>query len=77
VPVARRRAAFYIGAMNTDEIMQTIDAEISRLEQVRALLAGHTTPLKRGKRSTMSAEGRARIAAAQRKRWAAKRKNRG
>jgi hypothetical protein len=64
----------YIGTMNTDEIVQTIDAEISRLEQVRALLAGHTTPLKRGKRSTMSAEGRARIAAAQRKRWAAKKK---
>jgi hypothetical protein len=60
--------------MNTDEIMQTIDAEISRLEKVRALLAGHTAPLKRGKRSTMSAEGRARIAAAQRKRWAAKKK---
>jgi hypothetical protein len=73
------RAAIYIGAMNTDEIMHTIDAEISRLEQVRALLAGHTAPLKRGtptprKRSTMSAEGRARIAAAQRARWAAKKK---
>jgi len=64
--------------MNTDEIMQAIDAEISRLEKVRALLAGHTAPLKRGtptrKRSTMSAEGRERIAAAQRKRWAAKKK---
>jgi hypothetical protein len=56
--------------MNTDEIMQTIDAEISRLEKVRALLTEHTAPLKRGKRSTMSAEGRARVAAAQRKRWA-------
>jgi hypothetical protein len=60
--------------MNTDEIVQNIEAEISRLEKVRALLIGHTPPLKRGlpprKRSTMSAEGRARIAAAQRKRWA-------
>jgi hypothetical protein len=58
---------------------QDIDAEISRLEKVRALLSGHTAPLKRGmppeKSSTMSAEGRARIAAAQKKRWAkAKRK---
>ena len=56
--------------MNTDEITNAINAEISRLEKVRALLTGHTAPLKRGKRSTMSAEGRARIAAAQRKRWA-------
>ena len=41
---------------------------------LRALLAGHTAPLKRGRRSTMSAEGRARIAAAQKARWAAKKK---
>jgi hypothetical protein len=68
------RAASTLGAMNIDEIMQTIDAEISRLEKVRALLTGHTAPLKRRKRSKMSAEGRARIAAAQRKRWAAKKK---
>ena len=59
-------------AMDLDAIAQNIDAEISRLKKVRALLTGHTAPLKRGKRSTMSAEGRARIAAAQRKRWAKK-----
>jgi hypothetical protein len=62
--------------MNFDAIIEDIDAEISRLEKVRALLTGHTAPLERGipdrKRSTMSAEGRARIAAAQRKRWAKK-----
>jgi hypothetical protein len=60
--------------MDDDAIVRDIDAEISRLEKVRALLAGHTAPLKRGeparKRSRMSAEGRARIAAAQKKRWA-------
>jgi hypothetical protein len=60
--------------MNLDAIVQSIDAEISRLEKARALLTGHTAPLKRGmpdrKRSTMSAEGRARVAAAQKKRWA-------
>jgi hypothetical protein len=59
--------------MNIHAIVQAIDAEISRLEKVRALLTGHTAPLKRGepakKRRTMSAEGRAKIAAAQRKRW--------
>jgi hypothetical protein len=70
--------------MDTTEIIQTIDAEIARLEQARALLKGDTTaPATSGRslnykpattakapRSKMSAEGRARIAAAQRARWA-------
>ena len=60
--------------MDLDAIVQGFDAEINRLEKARALLTGHTAPLKRGmppsKRRTMSAEGRARITAAQRKRWA-------
>jgi hypothetical protein len=70
--------------MDTIEIIQSIDAEIARLEQARNLLNGHTAPPKRGrpasskatatpkpaKRRKMSAEGRARIAAAQRARWA-------
>ena len=73
-----------IDAMDLDAIVQSIDAEISRLERVRALLTGHTAPLKRGfprseraapvrKRKPMSAEGRARIAAAQKARWAKER----
>lgn len=62
--------------MDLDAIVQDIGAEISRLEKARALLTGYKVPLERGvpltepKRSRMSAEGRARIAAAQRKRWA-------
>jgi hypothetical protein len=60
--------------MDIDALVQEIDAEISRLEKARALLTEHAAPLKRGfppsKRNTMSAEGRARVAAAQRKRWA-------
>jgi hypothetical protein len=69
--------------MDTTEIIQTIDAEIDRLEKARALLNGNTTsPAKRGRpfgsahpttnkpRRKMSAEGRARIAAAQKARWA-------
>jgi hypothetical protein len=65
--------------MNTKAIVQNLDTEIRRLEKARALLTGHTAPLKRGVAPTrsprVSAEGRARIAAAQRKRWAkAKRK---
>jgi hypothetical protein len=71
--------------MDTTEIIQTIDAEIARLEKARELLNGHIgTPAKRGRplgstvttkttakpRRKMSAEGRARIAAAQKARWA-------
>jgi hypothetical protein len=75
--------------MDTAEIIQTIDAEIARLEQARELLNGHVgVPVKRGrtaspatatitrprKRKMISAEGRARIAAAQKARWAKTRK---
>ena len=70
--------------MDTTEVIQSIDAEIARLEKARELLSGHVnTPAKRGrvsskpiatpkplKRRKMSAEGRARIAAAQKARWA-------
>jgi hypothetical protein len=60
--------------LDTTQVVQAIDAEIERLSKARALLTGHTAPLKRGlprrKRGTMSAEGRARVAAAQRARWA-------
>jgi hypothetical protein len=73
----------YNPAMDTTEIIQTIDAEIARLERARGLLNGHTAPVKRGRpissnatttrkppRRKISAEGRARIAAAQKARWA-------
>jgi hypothetical protein len=64
--------------MDLDAIVESIDAEIMRLWKARALLTGHTVSEQTAptrKRNTMSAEGRARIAAAQRKRWArAKRK---
>jgi hypothetical protein len=70
--------------MDTTEIIQTIDAEIARLEKARTLLNDHigarprrgrpvssklTAVSKPGGRK-MSAEGRARIAAAQKARWA-------
>jgi hypothetical protein len=70
--------------MDTTQIIQTINAEIARLEKARALLNGHVTaPAKRGRPLNsklaavskpggrkISAEGRARIAAAQKARWA-------
>jgi hypothetical protein len=65
----------------TNEILASIDAEISVLKQARALLTGTSHGPNGGwiasgkhKRHTMSAEGRAAIAAAQRKRWAKQKK---
>lgn len=62
--------------MDTNSILATIDAEISRLTQARTLLAnlGKTVtakaPSKKRARRKLSAEARKRIADAQRKRWA-------
>jgi hypothetical protein len=82
-------ASRYNVLMNLEAILSAIDSEISRLQQARAMLAD-TTPsvvAKKGpgrpkklavvvpaKKRTMSAEGRIRIAAAQKKRWAAAKK---
>jgi hypothetical protein len=73
----------YNPGMDTALIIQFIDAEIARLEQAKAVLNGRNTPARRGRpigsgatpaakpvRRKMSAEGRARIVAAQKARWA-------
>ena len=67
--------------MGLSNILATIDAEIARLQQARALLAStaattaHTPAPKTTRRKrVMSAEARKRIAEAQRKRWAAQKK---
>jgi len=74
--------------MNIQNIVVEIDAEISRLQQIRALLSGISTAGKRkpgrpanaslaGKartRRTLSAEAREKIAAGQRARWAKSKK---
>jgi hypothetical protein len=74
--------------MDTQEIITQIDSEIARLEQVKSLLSG-TIPTTKGKRGPkpknapipitakkrfLSPEARARIAAAQKTRWAKVRK---
>jgi hypothetical protein len=72
-----------MSTMDATEIIQTIDAEIARLEKAKSLLnRDSTSSAKRGRplkstviekakpRRRMSAEGRARIAAAQKARWA-------
>jgi hypothetical protein len=68
--------------MNTSQILTHIEEEITRLRQVRSLLSAEETtgtrlkpgrkPGKTGttKKPAMSPEGRARIAAAQKARWA-------
>ena len=58
--------------MNTSELITAIDAEISRLQQARKLLAGSTSTERR--KHVISAEGRARISAAVKKRWAQRKK---
>lgn len=59
--------------MNIPVLIAALDAEIERLQQARSLLAGLTATPKK-KRAVMSAEGRARISAAMKKRWAAAKK---
>src|SRR5579871_5093211 len=74
---ARRRSY-----LDTPSILQTIDAEIARLKKVRKLLAEDKAPRSqmtstakgRAKRR-LSPESRARIAEAQRRRWAAVKKS--
>ncbi len=72
------------GALTTKEIFESIEAEIERLKEVKQLLGGEGTGTKGGRKPkavtktvgkrTMSAEDRARIAAAQKARWAKKKK---
>ncbi len=75
-------------SLNTKEILDHINGEIARLQQVKSLLQGSSngstrgsaaaangssSPKVKGKR-VLSVEARKKIAAAQRKRWAKARK---
>jgi hypothetical protein len=74
--------------MQVSEILEEIDREIARLQQVRTLLAGEAPKAKVGrprksaaaaapatkKRRKLTPEGRKRIAEAMKKRWAERRK---
>jgi hypothetical protein len=65
--------------MTTNRIIAAIDAEIARLEQAKKILngvpSGAPKPVTKAKRN-LSPEARARIAAAQKKRWAKARRSR-
>jgi hypothetical protein len=68
--------------VNTHEIISALDDEIARLQHARTLIAGLTTQKQIGrplalaspKKRVISDEGRKRMADAQRKRWAARKK---
>jgi hypothetical protein len=58
--------------MSINEILAALDSEILRLQEVKALLSRPTTngSALAPKKRAMSPEGKARIVAAQKKRWA-------
>jgi hypothetical protein len=70
--------------VNTQELVAHIDQEIARLQNARNLLAGSGETKRRGRppgtakkpaeKRTLSAAARQKIAEAQRKRWAAQKK---
>jgi hypothetical protein len=55
--------------MNTDEILRQLIEERDRLDVAISALQGNSTKPKKSKRKPMSQEARAKIAAAQKKRW--------
>jgi hypothetical protein len=66
--------------MDTARLLQEVEAEISRLQQVAELLRDGTSTSpkqrkQRKQRAPMSKEAREKIAAAQRKRWAKQKKS--
>lgn len=58
--------------MSISEILAALDSEIQHLQEVKALLTRTTTigSSPTPKKRNLSPEGKARIAAAQKKRWA-------
>jgi hypothetical protein len=79
-PISDDKSVWGVDSLNTKEILDHINGEISRLQQVKALLQGETNgysngaaPKVKGKR-VLSVEARKKIAAAQRRRWAKTRK---
>lgn len=63
--------------MDLKSIIAALDAEIDALKRARAVLtsAGRLQETVQPKKRQLSPEGRARIAAAARKRWAAQKKS--
>jgi hypothetical protein len=68
----------YTASVNTSKLVSELDKEINRLREARNLLAADTSSSRRtrkpGKKRVLTAEARAKMAAAQKRRWAAYRK---
>lgn len=68
----------YTAHVNTSKLVSELDKQIARLREARNLLAGDSIAKSRGrkpaKKRVLSAEARAKMAAAQKRRWAAYRK---
>ena len=74
-------ARVYTAAMGITEILSQIDAEIARLKEAKTILGAATKPGRgrpkgttaapKAKKRNLSPEGRARIAEAVKRRWAA------
>ena len=72
----------YTAPVNTSALVSELDKQIARLREARNLLAGDSSVGRRGRKSArkpgkkrnLSAEARAKMAAAQKRRWAAFRK---
>jgi len=56
--------------MNIEQVIESLDEEIGKLQQAKAILNGTGVTTTGRTRRHMSAEAKARIAAAQRARWA-------
>jgi hypothetical protein len=57
--------------MDTSELLAELTKKLERLQKLEEAFGGTaSTPSGKGKRKPMSAEARAKIAAAQKKRWA-------
>lgn len=62
--------------MNTEAIIQSLDAQIGGMQRARNILAGKKLPQRETKlKRTMSPEGRKAIAAGQKRRWAERNKD--
>jgi len=65
----------YTAHVNTSKLVSELDKQIARLREARNLLAGDSTATRRGrkpaKKRVLSADARAKMAAAQKRRWAA------
>jgi hypothetical protein len=72
-------ASVRLARMSLNELISSINAETARLQKARDLLAGYASEAAKPRRRKrkLSAESRAKMGAAQKKRWVAAKKGKG